>query len=209
MIGAALAVAAAAAAPVDTVRRTLTEGIDHAIDYCVNVASGDTATLDGRIALFDDANAAMVAPLRPQIGTQTTADAPQIIQRFARTALHSSTVGYRDIVAIEAGDGVVWLVNTAQKGLCDIAITNVDDPATIGPAITAAVLSNAGWTAAGDRSTQGISQTVFTQSASGTAKEPARLSAMIVTSSPTTGHAIQAELNLTARATAAPASSDK
>lgn len=143
MFGAAVALIASAT-PTPEVRRSLPDAIDAAIDYCAASAFGASATLDGRLAIFTYAEGQMAEILRRQ-GQKTTAEVPDLIKRFAATAQNSRSVGHRDIVAIEAGDGIVWLVMTANKHLCDIAITGIDDASGIPSDVAGSVTGDNGW----------------------------------------------------------------
>ncbi|MBD59249.1 MAG: hypothetical protein CL808_03895 [Citromicrobium sp.] len=117
-----------------------------AVDYCSATAFGQRASLDGRIAIFAYAEGALVDILRAQ-GMQTTDDLPELIKRFAATAQNSSLFGHRDIIAIEAGDGLVWLLTTAEPQLCDIAITGIDQADSIPQSVSDAISSRPGWAA--------------------------------------------------------------
>jgi hypothetical protein len=124
--------------------RTLPEAVDAAVDLCVASAFNSEATLDGRIAIFTYAEGRYAAVLQ-QRGLYTTAQLPELMQRFVTTSRYSRQFGHRDVVAIAATDGMVWLVQTGDSHHCDIAITGVEAAGSIPAAVSQGITGNEGW----------------------------------------------------------------
>jgi hypothetical protein len=183
--------------------RSLSEAINVAVDQCVASAFRTEATLDGRIAAFIYAEGALPSVMSSR-GWQTTAQLPDLIQRFAATSRFSSLFGHRDVIAIDTDDGQVWLVTTADPRFCDIAVTGVEDADGIAAHIGAGVTSNEGWSAVNNAADEMIWSGTFVLASDIIANETPRASISVSGLSGALADAsgIQAELNFAAVETA-------
>lgn len=186
--------------------RSLSEAIDVAIEQCSATAFGSDATLDGRIAVFMYAEGQLASVLQRQ-GLDTTAQLPDLIQRFVATSRYSRLFGSRDVVAIGADDGVVWLVETANPQHCDIAVTGIADAITIPAAVAQGITANEGWNEVSSASNEVTWDASYSFAGAGSTDESwhAHITATGLYGEQSAPDGIQAEINFSAEvATASP-----
>lgn len=196
----ALLAALSAPAQADESNRTLSEAIEVAIEQCTAKAFGTSATLDGRIAVFMHAEGPLALLLQDR-GMRTTAQLPDLIQRFVSTSRYSRLFGSGDVVAIGAEDGLVWLVETADPLHCDIGITGIEDAGSIAVAITDGVTAIEGWSLVNTTGGVGTWTASFTFTDADGAEQPrqALISVIGLAGETAAPDGIQAEINFAAQ----------